>query len=124
MARYDKEFKTKVQQRMLPPNNGVVSEIAKETGVSEATLYKWRSQAKANGYAAPSNKKAEQWSTKDKFSIVMETATLSEIELAKYCRYKGLFRSEEHTYELKSRGQLVCHLLLVKKKMKNKSMLK
>jgi len=76
---------------MLPPNNGVVSEIAKETGVSEATLYKWRSQAKANGYAAPSNKKAEQWSTKDKFSIVMETATLSEIELAKYCRSKGLF---------------------------------
>lgn len=91
MARYDKEFKIKVQQRMLPPNNEVVREIAKETGVSEATLYKWRAQAKANGYASTSNKKAEQWSTKNKFSIVMETATLSEIELAKYCRSKGLF---------------------------------
>lgn len=91
MARYNKEFKSKIQQRMLPPNNEAVSQIAKETGVSEATLYKWRTQAKASGYVAPSNKKADQWSTKDKFAIVLETATLSEIELAKYCRSRGLF---------------------------------
>lgn len=55
MVRYDKEFKTKIKQRLLPPNNEVVSQIAKETGVSEAALYKWRAQAKANGCVAPSN---------------------------------------------------------------------
>src|SRR5207253_8247853 len=30
--------------------------------------------------------------------------------------YAGLYRSEEHTSELQSRGQLVCRLLLEKKK--------
>src|SRR5215510_15410693 len=36
------------------------------------------------------------------------------------CRHAGApFRSEEHTYELQSRGHLVCRLLLEKKKKKN-----
>jgi transposase len=34
---------------------------------------------------------SERWSTHDKFSIVVESATLSEIELAEYCRSKGLY---------------------------------
>ncbi|WP_144406926.1 hypothetical protein [Paenibacillus sp. IHBB 10380] len=32
-----------------------------------------------------------RWSTRDKFSILVETATLNEIELSEYCRTKGLF---------------------------------
>jgi len=34
---------------------------------------------------------SERWSTQDKFLIVVETATLSEIELAGYCRKKGFY---------------------------------
>ena len=34
---------------------------------------------------------SEKWSPQDKFSVVLETATLSEIELSKYCRSKGLY---------------------------------
>ena len=33
----------------------------------------------------------ERWSTQDKFSIVVETAHISEVELAEYCRSKGLY---------------------------------
>ena len=36
-------------------------------------------------------KESERWSTQDRFSIVIETAALSEIELAAYCRSKGLY---------------------------------
>jgi transposase len=36
----------------------------------------------------------ERWSTKDKFSIVVETATMSEIELAEYARKKGLYTEQ------------------------------
>src|SRR5690349_24123580 len=35
------------------------------------------------------------------------------------CRFNGDFRSEEHTSELQSRRDLVCRLLLEKKKNKN-----
>ena len=36
-------------------------------------------------------KQAEEWSSKDKFGVVLETAGLNEAELAEYCRRKGLF---------------------------------
>lgn len=92
MARYSKELKHKIQQRMMPPNSESVSRISSDSGISEATLYKWRNEAKAGGLAVPGKEtQTEKWSTRDKFSIVVETATLSEIELSEYCRAKGLF---------------------------------
>lgn len=36
-------------------------------------------------------KNAEEWSSKDKFGVVLETAAMNEAELAEYCRRKGLF---------------------------------
>lgn len=92
MAKYSKEFKYSIIKRMMPPQNESVSAIARETGLSEGTLYDWRKKAKSKGMAVPGGEaKPERWSTQDKFSIVVETATLSEIELAEYCRKKGLY---------------------------------
>jgi transposase-like protein len=77
---------------MMPPENESVHAIARETGLSEATLHQWKKKARAKGLVVPSGETAaERWSTQDKFSIVIETATLSEIELAEYCRSKGLY---------------------------------
>mgnify|MGYP000844617933 FL=1 len=91
MARYSEEFKYSIVMKMMPPENQPVSKIAKETGLSEATLYKWKKQARARGLVAPGEQEPERWSTEDKFLIVMETAKLSQAELAEYCRQKGLF---------------------------------
>lgn len=92
MARYSEEFKYTIIRRMMPPENESVQTIARETGLSEATLHQWKKKAKAKGLAIPGGETvAERWSTQDKFSIVVETATLGEIELAEYCRSKGLY---------------------------------
>lgn len=92
MARYSKEFKYSIVKRMMPPNNESVSAISKETGLSVATLHDWKKKARANGIAVPSGEiETEKWSTQDKFLIVVETASLSEIEMAEYCRSKGLY---------------------------------
>ena len=92
MARYSEEFKYSIMLKMMPPHNQSINDIARETGLSEATLYQWRKQARAKGLAVPSGEiETERWSTQDKFNIVMETASPSEIELAEYCRNKGLF---------------------------------
>ena len=34
---------------------------------------------------------ADEWDSASKFAVVLETVTLSEAELAEYCRSKGLF---------------------------------
>jgi transposase len=39
-------------------------------------------------------KKAEAWSSKDKFGAVLETAGLNEAELAQYCRRQGLLNAQ------------------------------
>lgn len=92
MPRYSEEFKYSMMMKMMPPQNQSVSEVARETGLSEATLHKWRRQARAKGLASPGGEQdVERWSTQDKFLIVLETARLSEVEMAEYCRSKGLY---------------------------------
>lgn len=50
MARYSREFKYSMMMKMMPPENQPVGEIAKETGLSEATLYKWKSRLKQKAW--------------------------------------------------------------------------
>jgi len=37
---------------------------------------------------------SDKWSSEEKFSVVLETATLSEVELNEYCRVKGLYSEQ------------------------------
>ena len=77
---------------MMPPGNRTVSELAEETGISAITLYAWRKQARAAGAVVPGDGKSpEAWSSEDKCRVVLESAALSESELAEYCRSKGLY---------------------------------
>lgn len=40
----------------------------------------------------PGNKKlSDDWSAETKFAVVLEAATLSEIEVSEYCRSKGAY---------------------------------
>jgi len=76
----------------MPPENKLISELARESGITEQTLYTWRRQLRNQGKPVPgSGKNAEQWSSEDKFAVVLETAALNAAELAEYCRRKGLF---------------------------------
>lgn len=92
MKHYSAERKEALLRQMMPPMNKLISELARENGISEQTLYTWRRNLKAQGVPVPGNgKNAEDWSSKDKFGVVLETAGLNEAELAEYCRRKGLF---------------------------------
>lgn len=92
---YSKELKESIFKRLVPPNAEHIPDLAKETNIPTNTLYTWRSKIrKANPTA---NKKSRKWSSSDKFQAVLETASLSELETAKYCREKGI-----HLEQLKS----------------------
>jgi transposase-like protein len=80
---------------MMPPENKIVSELARETGITEQTLYTWRRQLKTQGVAVPGNgKNSEEWRSEDKFAVVLETAAMSAAELSAYCRRKGLYAEQ------------------------------
>ncbi len=74
-----------------------VMELSRQEGISDVTLYTWRKQAMMRGEyvsgRAPrgAGKLPEHGSAESKLAVVIETATLSGIELSQYCREKGLY---------------------------------
>lgn len=92
MTRYSDERKSSVLKKLLPPHNRSVPEVAKEEGISDQSLYNWLKQAKDKGGVVPGNKdKSNNWSAEAKLATVIETATMTELEVGKYCRSKGLY---------------------------------
>jgi len=89
---YSSEGKEAVLAKMRPPHARTVTQLAQEEGISEATLYGWRRQAREQGRLLPQeSNEPEGWSAQDKFNAVVETAALSESERAEYCRRRGLY---------------------------------
>jgi transposase-like protein len=90
--RYSPERKEAVLKKMLPPHNRALSELAREEGIAEATLYLWRKEARRQGRLLPAGDRGpEGWASRDKFAAVVETAALSEAELGEYCRQRGVY---------------------------------
>jgi len=90
MNQYPKELKESLIAKMLPPNNIGVPELVRETGIPKDTLYTWRRKAR-NGGAPEQAESAVGIRSEERFNVVLETATLNEVELGEYCRRKGLF---------------------------------
>ncbi len=97
---YPKRVRETAIRMMLPPENKSISQIQEMLGIPEGTLKKWRQELRANGHPAPANDEpADQWSSRDKFLVVMETTRLSEAELAEYCRQKGLYPEQVRQWQ-------------------------
>lgn len=90
--RYSPERKEAVLKKMTPPNNRTIKQLSKEEGISEATLYNWRQEARAKGILMPdADNGPEGWNARDKFAAVLESASLNEQETAEFCRRKGIY---------------------------------
>ena len=90
--KYSQERKDAVLRKMMPPHNRSISQLAKEEGISEPTLYNWRNEARRKGILMPDGDcSPEGWTARDKFAAVLESASLNEEETAEYCRRKGIY---------------------------------
>lgn len=99
MAHYSLERRESVVRRML--NEAIsIAALARETGINDNTLYRWRAAAKAHngGTVHKSKKHPEQIASARKFAIVLETVALNAAELAEYCRKKGLYPEQVKTW--------------------------
>lgn len=89
---YSPERRESVLKKMLPPNSLSIATLAKDEGISDATLYLWRKAARDAGRLMPdSDNTPNGWTSRDKFAAVMETAAMSETDIAGYCREKGIY---------------------------------
>jgi len=84
---YTKEFRKSVLKRLEPPTKDTVSSLSKELSIPKTTLYGWI----RNNKGTRISKSTSKWTSQDKFQAVLETSTLTETELAEYCRRKGIY---------------------------------
>jgi len=95
VTQYSEEFKSSIIAKMLPPNNVPVPQLVRETGIPKDTLYTWRSKhRKALGETPEQPPTSGGLSSDEKFAVVIESASLNEVELGEYCRRKGLFAEQ------------------------------
>lgn len=92
MARYGREFKERAVARLLPPESAAIDVVAREFGVSVATLERWR----ANALLEPASTRS--WTAASRLEAVITTAALNETESGAWCREHGLYPTDLETW--------------------------
>jgi len=89
---YSKELRERAIARLLPPINASLSAVSQELNIPYQTLYAWRTERSKHPSPVTQAREAEDlFDAQTKFTVVLETATLNEVDLAAYCRSKGLY---------------------------------
>ncbi len=84
------EHKQAVVQRLMESPLSF-RQFAIEEGIAYATLHKWKNRFNVGTEERTVHRSSDRWSSQEKFTVVLECATLSEVELSEYCRRKGLY---------------------------------
>ncbi len=101
--KFTEGFKKSMVEKLLTPGGIGISELSKEIGVSNQTLYNWRDKFVNEDDIAKSPRK---WNMREKYSALIEAAGFSGEELGKWLRQTGL-RSEHLELWRKEIEQLV-----------------
>jgi transposase-like protein len=90
VARYGQAFRERIVARLLPPESAAIDVVAREVGVSTATLERWRAQA----LAAPGElANSQRWTPTARLEAVITTAAMDEAARSAWCREQGLILS-------------------------------
>jgi transposase-like protein len=96
---YSNEFKEAILKK-LSQSELSVSQFSRQEGINLSTLYSWQKQFKTTGFSVSKVIPSDKWSAEEKFAIVLETATLPEVEVSEYCRSKGLYPEQIKAWKL------------------------
>ena len=88
--RHSSQFKEAILNK-LSQSGLSVRKFAEQESINLSTLYSWQKQFNTVGLSVSKVSSSEKWSNEEKFSVVLETSTLSAVELSEYCRVKGLY---------------------------------
>lgn len=82
-----------VQTRLLDyyEPNWTLMQVADDIGVGTATVHAWRKKLELEGLIIRKVEPGAEHSAEQIFTILLETASLSEHELSEYCRKNGLY---------------------------------
>jgi transposase len=75
-------------------------QFAIQEGIGFSTLHAWNAQFQGYLDNGPSATNPEKWSPEEKFTVVLETTSFTEVEPNEYCRAKGLYPEQVTVWKL------------------------
>ncbi len=96
MAKYSKELKSRIVQKLTEPNAPSALYLSKEINISSATLSRWVRQFKESGvvYMSKKNRRPKDISVEERFSILLQANKLEDEEFGVFLRKEGLKSSD------------------------------
>ena len=104
MTEYTDGFRARMVERMTGPKRMSANALAQEVGVHQPTLSRWLREAATVGDVSkkkpktkpspPEGRRSRAWSAEEKVRVVMESATVAEMELGAFLRREGLHEED------------------------------
>jgi transposase len=88
--RHSNQFKEAVLNK-LSQSDLSTSQFPQQEGINISTLYSWQNRFNTSGFSVSKVSSPDNFFSEEKFSVVLETSTLTEIELSECCRTKCLY---------------------------------
>jgi transposase-like protein len=96
-ARFSETFKVNAVEKVLSrPKDKSIKDIADGLNIGFSTLQKWIRLARTNELESKEptmsiEQRPDDWTKKQRFEAVLQSHQLSEEELGRYCREKGIY---------------------------------
>lgn len=104
---YAPELRESLLRRMLGPEAETAAALARETGISETTLWRWKTQARQQGQEGqPQPAAPEQRSPVEKMRLVMAAEGLEGQELGTFLRHEGIYLADLQRWKQQMLGGL------------------
>jgi transposase-like protein len=97
--KYSKRFKESVLRKVLPPENRNISEVAREMGISNQTIYNWKKMLENGSQLLHEESSPSSIGRLEKFNLLLEGKTVPEDESGKWLREKGLHSEHLNLWE-------------------------
>lgn len=90
---YPEQIKKEVLARVTGSEKESVTRVSLDKKINKGTIYKWIKEAEVKEGIKILRLNGD-WTSEEKFHMVLEAATLSEQELGEYCRRKGIYTDD------------------------------
>jgi transposase len=97
--KYSKRLKETALRKILPPENLSVSDVAREMGISEQTIYNWKKQAENGSLFIEETSSPLQMGQLEQYNLILDSKSISEDRMGEWLREKGLHSEHLNLWE-------------------------
>jgi transposase len=101
---YSESFRNRMVEKLTGPHAVSANALSAEVGVSQSTLSRWLKGAGTvrrtmppsddDTKASPPTKRPQDWTTEEKWALVVEAAAVPQAELGAFLRRKGVHEAQ------------------------------